>query len=93
MRKAPSPVNQRMSANSLAERILSPLPEDGTPVLNRVMRVMLSREFQRPIEPELYCAARNILLDRHRIGRLRSHVRKVLNRIGSEQRMDLKIVA
>jgi hypothetical protein len=71
MRKAPSPVNQRMSANSLAERILSLLPEDGTPVLNRVMRMMLSREFQRPIEPDLYFAARNILLDRHRIGRLR----------------------
>jgi hypothetical protein len=47
------------------------LPEDGTPVLNRVMRVMLSRTFQRPIEPDLYFAARDYLLKEQRIGRLR----------------------
>jgi hypothetical protein len=35
------------------------------------MRMMLSREFQRPIEPDLYFAARNLLLNAHRIGRLR----------------------
>jgi hypothetical protein len=51
--------------------MLSLLPEDGTPVLNRVMRMMLAREFQRPIEPDLYFAARDILLDDRRIGRLR----------------------
>jgi len=55
----------------VAERMLSLLPEDGTPVLNRVMRVMLSRALQRPVEPELYFAARDLLLKKHRIGRLR----------------------
>jgi PNKP adenylyltransferase domain, C-terminal region len=47
------------------------LPEDGTPLLNRVMRLMLSREFQRPVEPDLYFAARDLLLERRQIGRLR----------------------
>jgi hypothetical protein len=63
--------NSKLSAQKVAERILALLPEDGTPVLNRVMRMMLSREFQRPIEPDLYFAARNLLLNRNQIGRLR----------------------
>lgn len=63
--------SKKLSAQDVAERILVLLPEDGTPVLNRVMRLMLSREFQRPIEPDLYFAARNLLLERHQIGRLR----------------------
>jgi hypothetical protein len=61
----------KLSAQELAERILALLPDDGTPVLNRVMRIMLSRELQRAIEPELYFAARDLLLKTHRIGRLR----------------------
>jgi len=55
----------------VAAKILSLLPKDSTPVLNRVMRVMLSRTLQRLIEPELYFAARDLLLSEHRIGRLR----------------------
>jgi hypothetical protein len=63
--------SNKLSARVVADHILKLLPEDGTPVLNRVMRMMLAREFQRPIEPDLYFAARNLLLEKHRIGRLR----------------------
>lgn len=61
----------KLSAQELAERILARLPDDGTPVLNRVMRIILSRELQRAIDPELYFAARDLLLKKHKIGRLR----------------------
>ncbi|HVY59816.1 MAG TPA: hypothetical protein VHA77_18335 [Xanthobacteraceae bacterium] len=61
----------KISAKEIAERILALLPEDGTPVLNRVMRIMLSRELQRPVEPDLYFAARDLLLKNQKIGRLR----------------------
>jgi hypothetical protein len=55
----------------LAHRILPLLPQDGTPVLNRVMRVMLSRQLEIQIEPDLYFAARDLLLQSGKIGRLR----------------------
>jgi hypothetical protein len=55
----------------LAQRILPMLPQDGTPVLNRVMRVMLSRQLEIQIEPELYFAARDLLLQNGKIGRSR----------------------
>lgn len=38
----------------LAARILGLLPGDGTPVLNRVMRAMLARACERPIDQETY---------------------------------------
>lgn len=47
------------------------LPQDGTPVLNRVMRVMLSRSLECPVSAELYFSARDLLVHRGRIGRLR----------------------
>lgn len=55
----------------LARRILLLLPQDGTPVLNRVMRVMLSRQLEIQIEPERYFAACDLLLQNGKIGRLR----------------------
>ncbi len=55
----------------LAQRILALLPQDGTPVLNRVMRVMLSRQLENQIEPERYFAACDLLLQNGKIGRLR----------------------
>jgi hypothetical protein len=61
----------KLSAHEVAKQIRTLLPDDGTPVLNRVMRTMLSRTFQRPIEPELYFEARDLLLKKHQIGRLR----------------------
>lgn len=60
-----------VTAQVLAQRILPLLPQDGTPVLNRVMRVMLSRQLEIQIEPGLYFAARDLLLQSGKIGRLR----------------------
>ena len=68
---APSLRRHRLSPQEVADHILKLLPEDGTPVLNRVMRTMLAREFRQPIEPELYFSARNLLLNNDQIGRLR----------------------
>src|SRR5262245_54876538 len=59
------------TANDVAGHILELLPPDGTPVLNRVMRVMLSRELETPISQELYFKARDRLFDQGRVGRLR----------------------
>lgn len=53
---------------TLEADILALLPEDGTPVLNRVMRVMLARRLERPIAEADYFAARDVLLDNGRIG-------------------------
>lgn len=47
------------------------LPEDGTPVLNRVMRVMLARKLEHPIDEDLFFKARDALLDAGTLGRLR----------------------
>ncbi len=64
-------ISAGLSAQEIAKYILTLLPDDGTPVLNRVMRTMLSRAFQRPIESDLYFEARDLLLKKHQIGRLR----------------------
>lgn len=55
----------------LEDRVLSLLPADGTPVLNRVMRVMLTRETGRLVSQDEYFAARDQLFDEGRIGRRR----------------------
>lgn len=64
-----------MATNStveeVAQRMLALLPSDGTPVLNRVMRVMLARELESPISQDLYFQARDRLFGEGRIGRLR----------------------
>jgi hypothetical protein len=59
------------STQVLAQHILSLLPQDGTPVLNRVMRVMLSRELEKPIDPKAFFSARDYLFSKGNIGRLR----------------------
>ena len=51
--------------------MLSLLPKDGAPVLNRVMRVMLSRQLQHEIDSDLFFEARDLLLSRSEIGRSR----------------------
>jgi len=60
-----------LSILDLAQHILSLLPQDGTPVLNRVMRVMLSRELEMPIDSKSFFAARDQLFSKGKIGRLR----------------------
>jgi hypothetical protein len=59
----------KITPGILAHRIVPLLPQD--PVLNRVIRVMLSRQLEIQIEPELYFAACDLLLQNGKIGRLR----------------------
>ncbi|HVX98769.1 MAG TPA: hypothetical protein VHA55_03135 [Pseudorhodoplanes sp.] len=59
------------TVQEIANRMLALLPDDGTPVLNRVMRVMLSRELATTVTEDQFFAARDKLLDKGRIGRLR----------------------
>jgi hypothetical protein len=59
------------SARSVTERLKTLLPPDGTPVLNRVLRLMLSRDFGQSINDELYEKARDNLFASGQIGRTR----------------------
>ena len=59
------------ASNDVQAAILRLLPEDGTPVLNRVMRVMLARKLERVVDEDAFFAARDKLLASGRIGRLR----------------------
>ena len=47
-----------VSVEDIAKQMLVLLPEDGTPVLNRVMRVMLARALSAAIAEDRYVAAR-----------------------------------
>ena len=60
-----------LSPRLVAERLKALLPPDGTPVLNRVLRIMLSRDFGQSISDELYEHARDQLFAKGQIGRLR----------------------
>ncbi|WP_415914771.1 hypothetical protein [Rhodopseudomonas palustris] len=55
----------------MTERLKALLPPDGTPVLNRVLRLMLSRDFGQSISDALYEQARDSLFASGQIGRLR----------------------
>ncbi len=59
------------SVGAVAERMERLLPQDGTPVLNRVLQVMLSRELESPVSQDLYFQASDRLSKKQRIGRLR----------------------
>jgi hypothetical protein len=61
----------KLTAESVATHMLTLLPADGTPVLNRVMRVMLSRDLEKSIDAGLYFRARDLLLVEGQVGRLR----------------------
>lgn len=56
---------------ALRDAILHLLPADGTPVLNRVLRVMLGRRLECAVDEDSYFAARDALLDANKVGRLR----------------------
>jgi hypothetical protein len=60
-----------LSAQEVADRIAALLPSDGTPVLNRVMRVMLARDLAMPVPAELYFKATDQLVERGTVGRSR----------------------
>jgi hypothetical protein len=57
-----------VSVEDIAKQMLVLLPEDGTPVLNRVMRVMLARALSTAIAEDRYVAARQKLVDRGQAG-------------------------
>lgn len=59
------------SARAVADRLKALLPPDGSPVLNRVLRIMLSRDFEQSISDQLYEKARDLLFAAGQIGRLR----------------------
>lgn len=62
---------------ALADRLTALLPPDGTPVLNRVLRIILPRDTGSTIRDELYEKARNKLFDEGQIGRLRGQVGQI----------------
>jgi hypothetical protein len=57
-----------VSVDDIAKQMLVLLPEDGAPVLNRVMRVMLARALSADIDEDRYLAARQKLIERGQIG-------------------------
>ncbi|MEI7804204.1 MAG: hypothetical protein WCI56_02635 [Hyphomicrobiales bacterium] len=60
-----------VAIDDIAKQMLALLPNDGTPVLNRVMQVMLSRELGVAIDQDQFFTARDALLQQGRVGRLR----------------------
>ena len=56
------------SIGDIAKQMQALLPADGTPVLNRVMRVMLSRRLEAEIDQDRYFEARDLLLKQGRVG-------------------------
>jgi hypothetical protein len=57
-----------VSIDDIAKQMLVLLPQDGTPVLNRVMRVMLARRLEATIDQDRYFEARDLLLRQGRVG-------------------------
>lgn len=57
-----------VSVDDIAKQMLVLLPEDGAPVLNRVMRVMLARALSADIDEARYLDARRRLAARGEIG-------------------------
>ena len=77
-----------VSVEDIAKQMLVLMPEDGTPVLNRVMRVTLARALSTGIDEDRYLAARGEPVDRGQIELFldewlrdapRTHVRSLLN--------------
>ncbi len=62
------------------------LPEDGAPVLNRVMRVMLARALSAGIDEDRYLAARRKLVDRGQIGLKAGQGGRIFLKARSERR-------
>src|ERR1700744_1636409 len=75
-----------LSTRAVAERLRELLPPDGTPVLNRVLRIMISRDFAQPISDDLYERARDQLSAAGQIGRLRGQGGQVFLAKGENRR-------
>jgi hypothetical protein len=65
------PLKPEAKLDHLKNTLQGLLPEDGTPVLNRVMRIMLARKLERAIDEETFFKARDQLLEEGKVGRLR----------------------
>ncbi|MFG1411753.1 hypothetical protein V5G24_11620 [Xanthobacter sp. VTT E-85241] len=65
------------TAAGIAEQMLDLLPPDGAPVLNRVLRAMLSQHLAQPVSTEDFFFARDLLLKRGRVGRERGQGGKI----------------
>ncbi len=63
--------------DTIGDALLQLLPADGTPVLNRVMRIMIARQIGRPIEADDYVDVRDRLQKQGRIGVTRGQGGKV----------------
>jgi hypothetical protein len=61
----------RAAVDEVTAQIIASLPADGSPVLNRVMRVMLARRLKKIVDEETFSKARDILIERGTVGRLR----------------------
>jgi hypothetical protein len=59
------------SVDQIKNQIVATLPEDGTPVLNRVMLVEVRRAFEASVTPDDYFAAVDLLDKKRSIGRMR----------------------
>ncbi|MET0277640.1 MAG: hypothetical protein ABW198_04830 [Pseudorhodoplanes sp.] len=57
-----------VSIGDIARQMVVLLPQDGAPVLNRVMRVMLARRLETTIDQDHYFEARDLLLRQGRVG-------------------------
>lgn len=70
-------MKQHMTPQAIAKYILELLPEDGSPVLNRVMLTMIARRSEVRIDPEQYSTAVDTLAQAGKIGRSRGQGGKV----------------
>lgn len=64
-------VKRASDHEKLETAILDLLPDDGTPVLNRVMRVMIARKLERAVDEDAFFAARDSLMAKAVVGRMR----------------------
>ena len=61
----------------ISAQLLELLPEDGSPVLNRVLRTMIARSLEAPISQELYFKAVDKIASEGLIGRARGQGGKI----------------
>lgn len=64
-------VRATREGEKIAAAILDLLPDDGTPILNRVLRVMLAQRLRQHVSEAEFFAARDRLQEQGRVGRLR----------------------
>lgn len=61
----------RAAVEDVKAQIMASLPADGSPVLNRVMRVMIARRLKKIVDEDIFAKARDLLIEGGIVGRLR----------------------